>query len=313
MIMEAIIEVNDLERTFEEQKAVDGITFRVEQGEVFGLLGPNGAGKTTSVRLLNGLLPPSSGSARVFGLDPAVQGEDVRRKTGVLTENPSLYERMSARDNLLFFGTLAELEEQRLERRVVDLLSFFELDPRAHDKVETYSKGMKQRLALARALLHEPPLLFLDEPTSGLDPEASQQVHELITSLSHTGQTIVLATHNLTEAQRLCDRVGIMNKGRFLAVGTPAEFAHRLWPATWVDVVLWRAAAEPFVGVAREFKGAKQVEGRDESLAVQLESEESIPEFVRFLTARGAPILRVNPREHSLEEIYFTIQNGEAR
>jgi len=172
---------------------------------------------------------------------------------------------------------------------------------------------MKQRLALARALLHEPPLLFLDEPTSGLDPEASQQVHELITSLSSTGQTIVLATHNLNEAQRLCDRVGIMNKGRFLAVGTPAEFAHKLWPVTWLDVTLWKAGAEPFVGVAKEFGGTRQAEARDESLAVQLESEASIPEFVRFLTGRGAPILRVNPREHSLEEIYFTIQNGEAK
>jgi len=311
--MEAVIEVNDLERTFGEQKAVDGITFQVAAGEVFGLLGPNGAGKTTSVRLLNGLLPPSGGSARLFGLDPARQGEDVRRKTGVLTENPSLYERMSARDNLIFFGTLAELEEGRLERRVLDLLTFFELEPRANDKVETYSKGMKQRLALARALLHEPPLLFLDEPTSGLDPEASQQVHELITSLSHTGKTIVLATHNLNEAQRLCDRVGIMNKGRFLAVGTPAEFAHKLWPATWLDVTLWKASAEPFVSVAKEFGGTRQAEGRDTSLSVQLESEGAIPEFVRFLTARGAPILRVNPREHSLEEIYFTIQNGEAK
>jgi ABC-2 type transport system ATP-binding protein len=311
--MENIIEVNDLKRTFGEQKAVDGLTFNVQQGEVFGLLGPNGAGKTTSVRLLNGILPPSSGSIHVFGLDPASQGEHVRQKTGVLTENPSLYERLTARENLIFFGTLAEIPEQALERRVLEILSYFELESRADDKVETFSKGMKQRLAIARALIHQPPLLFLDEPTSGLDPEAAQQVNALIETLSHKGQTIVLCTHNLVEAQRLCDRVGIMNKGRFLAVGSLEDLSHKLWPTTWLDVTLWKTAAESLVSLAKEYPGAKQVEAKDESLAVQLETKASIPEFIHYLTEHGAPILRINPRDHSLEDIYFTIQNGEAK
>lgn len=311
--MESVIEVNDLQRTFGQQKAVDGISFQVAPGEVFGLLGPNGAGKTTTVRLLNGILPPSGGAARIFGLDPATQGEAVRRKTGVLTENTSLYERLGARENLLFFATLAEVEQGALEKRVWDLLSFFELESRADDKVETYSKGMKQRLALARALIHEPPLLFLDEPTSGLDPEAAAQVNELIISLRHTGRTIVLATHNLTEAQRLCDRVGIMNHGRFLAVGRPDDLSHNLWPATWVDVTLWKADAEPFVGTLNGFAGVKQVEARSQLLSVQLESEGAVPALVLFLAEHGAPIHRIDPREHSLEEIYFTIQNGDAK
>jgi ABC-2 type transport system ATP-binding protein len=310
--MEAVIQVDNLQRTFGEQHAVDGITFEVEPGEVFGLLGPNGAGKTTSVRLLNGILPPSGGSARIFGLDPSQQGEAVRRRTGVLTETPSLYERMSARDNLLFFGTLGEVEEAALESRVLELLALFELESRADDKVEAYSKGMKQRLALARALIHEPPLLFLDEPTAALDPEAAAQVNELIVSLSHTGRTIVLATHNLTEAQRLCDRVGIMNHGRFLAIGSPEELARHLWPATWVDVTLWKADPGQFLDLAKGFAGTKQAEAGAALLSVQLESEEAIPELIRFLAAKGTPIRRVSPREHSLEEIYFTIQNGEA-
>jgi ABC-2 type transport system ATP-binding protein len=309
--MEAVIEVNDLRRTFGQQKAVDGLTFQVASGEIFGLLGPNGAGKTTTVRLLNGILPSSGGSARVFGLDPATEGEAVRRKTGVLTESTSLYERLPARENLVFFGTLAELEEGALERRVLDLLSFFELESRAGDKVETYSKGMKQRLALARALIHEPPLLFLDEPTSGLDPEAAAQVHDLIVSLRQTGRTIVLATHNLDEAQRLCDRVGIMNHGRFLAVGSPDELARRLWPATWVDVTLRKANGEAFLAGLQGFGGLKQAQAQDGLLSVQVESEEAVPELVRFLAGQGAPIQRVLPRQHSLEEIYFTIQNGE--
>jgi ABC-2 type transport system ATP-binding protein len=311
--MENIIEVSELKRTFGDQKAVDGLTFDVQPGEVFGLLGPNGAGKTTSVRLLNGILPPSSGSIRVFGLDPSNQGEQVRQKTGVLTENPSLYERLTARENLTFFGTLAEIPEQALERRVLEILSYFELETRADDKVETYSKGMKQRLAIARALIHQPPLLFLDEPTSGLDPEAAQQVNTLIETLSHKGQTIILCTHNLVEAQRLCDRVAIMNKGRFLAVGSLDDLSHKLWPTTWVDVTLWKTAAESLVSMANEYRGVKQVETKAETLSVQLDGKASIPEFVRHLAEHGAAILKVNPRDYSLEDIYFTIQNGEAK
>ncbi|MDX1378435.1 MAG: ABC transporter ATP-binding protein, partial [Anaerolineales bacterium] len=155
--MKSIVETNKLQRTFGEQKAVDEMTFHVKQGEVFGLLGPNGAGKTTTVRLLNGILPPSAGTARVFDHDPAVDGETIRRKTGVLTETPALYERLAARDNLEFFATLQEIPQIDITRRVDEMLYFFELPHRAKDKVETFSKGMKQRLALARALIHEPP------------------------------------------------------------------------------------------------------------------------------------------------------------
>ena len=242
--MNTIIEVNGLERSFGSNLAVDGMTFHVKQGEVFGLLGPNGAGKTTTVRLLNGILPPSGGSARVFGLDPATDGQRIRQQTGVLTETPNLYERLSASENLEFFGTLTGIPKETLKPRVAEILEFFGLQERAKDKVETYSKGMKQRLALARALVHQPPLLFLDEPTSGLDPEAAQQVNELIADLSRDdGRTILLATHNLPEAQRLCDRVAIMNKGRILALGSLKELSHKLWPATWVDITLWEMPA----------------------------------------------------------------------
>lgn len=309
--MDTIIEVKDLYRLFGDIHAVDGLSFDIQPGEVFGLLGPNGAGKTTTVRLLNGILPPSSGSIRVFGLNPAEQGEQVRQKTGVLTESPSLYERLSARENLTFFGTLAEIPEEKLEGRVIEMLSFFELESRAQDKVETYSKGMKQRLALARALLHQPPLLFLDEPTSGLDPEAAQQVNTLIESLSHKGQTIILCTHNLTEAERLCDRVAVMNTGRVLALGSMADLSKRLWPATWVDVQLWDTPAKSLLEAAKSYRGVKQVQAEFYSLSVRLENKEDIPPFVKHLVESGASILRVNPRAHSLEDIYFAIQNGQ--
>jgi ABC-2 type transport system ATP-binding protein len=310
--METIIEVNGLERLFGQNHAVDGMTFHVKQGEVFGLLGPNGAGKTTTVRLLNGIQPPSGGTARVFGLDPSINGQRIREKTGVLTETPALYERLSARENLEFYGTLAGIPAQKLTQRVLDILNFFGLQDRLNDKVETYSKGMKQRLALARALIHEPPLLFLDEPTSGLDPEAAQHVNELIAGLSqHSGQTILLATHNLLEAQRLCDRVAVMNKGRILAMGSLKELTRKLWPVTWVDITFWETPAENVTGSLLAQQGVMQITGQGETLQVQVESKEVIPQIVQHLAGRGESILKVNPRDYTLEDIYFALQAGE--
>jgi len=310
--METIVEVNGLERTFGQNRAVNGMTFHVKQGEVFGLLGPNGAGKTTTVRLLNGILPPSGGTARVFGLDPATDGQRVRQQTGVLTESPALYERLSARENLEFFGTLAGIPAESLSQRVLNILTFFGLQERIDDKVETYSKGMKQRLALARALVHEPPLLFLDEPTSGLDPEAAQQVNELIAGLSRrNGQTILLATHNLHEAQHLCDRVAVLNKGRIVAIGSLKELSRKLWPVQWVDITFWRTPAENITGSLKSQQGVMQVTGQGEALQVQVENEGVIPQVVQHLAGQGASILKVNPRDYTLEDIYFALQAGE--
>jgi len=310
--MQPVIEVRDLERTFGSNRAVDGLTFSVEHGEVFGLLGPNGAGKTTTIRLLNGILPPSAGSARILGMDPTSQGDAVRSRTGVLTENPSLYERLSARENLVFFGTLAEVPIQTLEKRVLDLLSFFELESRANDKVETYSKGMKQRLALARALIHKPPLLFLDEPTSGLDPEAAQHVEQLIGALSQEeGRTVVLCTHNLMEAQNLCNRVGIMSKGKFLAVGSLKELAQELWPAKWVDFCFAKDPAPDLRKGLKSNPEVLQVEADGCRISVQLKSEAGIPMMIRHMAERSE-LLSVQPRQYRLEDIYFALQESEA-
>jgi ABC-2 type transport system ATP-binding protein len=311
--MDPIVVTNKLQRTFGGHKAVDEMTFHVKQGEVFGLLGPNGAGKTTTVRLLNGILPPSAGTARVFGFDPVADGGSIRRKTGVLTETPALYERLSARDNLEFFATLQEIPENELTDHVNEMLLFFDLSHRAEDKVETYSKGMKQRLALARALIHKPPLLFLDEPTSGLDPEAAQQVNDLIAELTkQNGQTVILATHNLTEAQRLCDRVAIMNKGRILALGSLDELSRKLWPVTWVDINLYNTPSENVSDLLKTHRGVIQVIVEDESLSIQVEKEDAIPGIVRLLVEYDEAIHKVNPRDYTLEDIYFALQAGEA-
>ncbi len=308
--MTAVIEVEQLTRDFGQVKAVDKLTFSVQEGQVFGVLGPNGAGKTTTVRLLNGVLTPSGGRAIVLGLDPMTQGCKLRQRTGVLTETPSLYERLTARQNLAIFGALYGVPEAELSHRVDELLKRFELSGRADDKVGSFSKGMKQRLALARALLHDPQLLFLDEPTAGLDPEAARQVTQLIEQLSHEkGRTIFLCTHNLDEAQRLCDQVAVMNQGRLVAIGTLAELARTLWHGLWADIECRIPLASTVADNLRELEGVNEVRMDVTRLAVQVEGDELVPTVVATLASQGAQIMRVNPRQPTLEDIYFELQS----
>ncbi|HWG85871.1 MAG TPA: ABC transporter ATP-binding protein, partial [Deinococcales bacterium] len=229
--MSQAITANNLRRDFANLRAVDDLSFTVSKGEVFGMLGPNGAGKTTTVRLLNGVLAPTGGSASVLGHDPARDGEAVRRHTGVLTETPSIYERLSARDNLRFFATLYGVPEDQLDRRADATLASLGLQERARDRAGTFSRGMKQRLALARAIVHDPPLLFLDEPTAALDPEAAKGVLDLIEHLARDGKrTVVLCTHNLTEAERLCDRVAVISRGRAALLQLEVDVLQRVLP-----------------------------------------------------------------------------------
>lgn len=307
--MSTVIEVNQLSHQFGKIQALQGMTYSVEKGEVFGFIGPNGAGKTTSVRILNGLLTPSNGTVCVLGMFPGSQGCELRLRTGVLTETPSLYERLSGRENLETFGALYDVDALRLPGRVNELLEQFGLAERANDKVGTYSKGMKQRLALARALLHEPELLFLDEPTAGLDPEAAHQVTNLIAKLSRQqGRTVFLCTHNLDEAQRLCDRVAVINRGRLLAVGALTELEKKLWNGLWVDIEMAARLPASQAAELSRIEGVFQVQGVEKNLAFQVDCLERLPELVGRLVQLGARLQRVNPRQHTLEEIYFEIQ-----
>lgn len=314
---EWVIETHNLTRQFGALVAVHDVNLRIARGEVFGFLGPNGAGKTTTVRLLNGVLNPSAGEVRVLGMDPVRQGPAVRRRTGVLTESPVHYESLSARDNLSIFGELYGVSSDQLPGRVDALLKMFDLAERADDKVAGFSKGMKQRLALARALIHEPDILFLDEPTAGLDPEAARQVTELIERLSEEeGRTIFLCTHNLVEAERLCDRVGVINRGELIAVGTPAELARRIWHGHGIRVQLGRPLASEVLDSLRRLEGVAEVEVGDAELHVLMDQESCTPVIVRALVEAGAEVYAVKPREHSLEDIYFQLQanaRGESR
>jgi ABC-2 type transport system ATP-binding protein len=306
--MKPIISVDHLKHYFGAHPAIQDLTFHVGEGEIFGLLGPNGAGKTTTVRLLNGLYQPSAGKMCVMGFDPVTQGEDVRRRTGVLTETPALYERLTAWQNLDFFAELSDLCREEKKTRIQELLAFFDLTARANHKVGTFSKGMKQRLALARALLDRPEMLFLDEPTSGLDPESAQQVHDLIINLrQNEHHTVFLCTHNLFEAQRLCDRLAIMNKGRLLASGTLTELRQLVSPGLWVQIDFWKEARSALC--LDGMNGVLKINEAQNSLRVQVKEEAVIPTLITELVRQGAQILSVSPQQVSLEEIYFTLQN----
>jgi ABC-2 type transport system ATP-binding protein len=301
----AAIRVSDLRRRFGALQAVDALSFEVGPGETFGLLGHNGAGKTTTIRLINGVLNRDDGAIEVLGLDPEVDGVGVRRRTGVLTETPSLDERLSAAENLAFVGSLYGVAARRLGDQITALLTAFGLADRANDRVGGFSRGMKQRLALARTLVHDPDILFLDEPTAALDPVASRDVHQLVEGFRRDERrTVVLTTHNLVEAQRLCDRVLIMERGRSLAIGSPGELARSVSQPRAVDIEVpperVPAAVAALVGA-----GLGEVTAGDEALTLHVQRRDGIPAAVALLAHAGIPIYRVAEREPTLEAAYF--------
>ncbi len=308
---EPILSTTGLTRRFGADLAVDDLTLEVHAGEVFGFLGHNGAGKTTTVRLLNGILTPSAGQASVLGLDPMADGPALRRQSGVLTETPSLDERLSARVNLSLYADLYGVPKAEVKQRVDALLAAFDLAERADDKAGEYSKGMKQRLALARTVIHEPTLLFLDEPTAALDPVAARQVHEMILRTAREGRTVFINTHNLVEAQRLCDRVGVMEHGRLVAIGTPHELARSLVRNVSVEFELAPGSAEPAMQALHALPVQASAGQRNGTIVVSGAEREAIPDLIGLLVNAGVRIYQVTPQEPTLEDVYFALHATE--
>ena len=308
MEKEVVIAAKGLTRRFGDVLAVDDLTLEIFAGEVFGFLGHNGAGKTTTVRLLNGILAASAGVAQVLGLDPEVDGPRLRQRTGVLTETPSLDERLTGRENLGIYAEIYDVPSAGLAGRVTELLRRADLADRADEKVGAYSRGMKQRLALARALLHEPQVLFLDEPTAGLDPVATRRVHELIVRLSHEERrTVFMCTHNLAEAQKLCDRVAVLEHGRLVALGTPAELAVQVGRSLRLEIEVAPDGLPAALDVLQVVFGLAEPEQQGNILFVVGLDSERIPELVARLVAAQVRIYRVAPQEPSLEAVYFAL------
>lgn len=313
----AIIEVEGLTKTFGSHVAVDRLNFEVEEGEVFGLLGPNGAGKTTTVRMLACLISPSGGSANIGGYKISENPLEVRQTVGILTESPSLYERLTAYENMDFFAEAYSLSDpQEKSTRIRELLDFFDLWERRNDKVAGFSKGMKQKLAIARALVHKPPVLFLDEPTAGLDPEAAKEVRDLMEMLSRREKhTILLCTHHLEDAEKLCSRVMMISRGKSVVVGTPDELRERIAGKPTVQIALKKLDS----GIIEAVKKVSQVEqvNADKSasiLTVTLDDAQSgTPEVVRKIVEADGLVLCVNILRPSLEEAYLKLIKEEQK
>ena len=297
-----MIHTKDLTRRFGDLVAVKDLDLDVEQGEVFGFLGPNGAGKTTTVRMLAALIAPTSGDAVVAGRALGRENSEIRSRVGVLTETPGLYRRLSAWDNLVFFAKLYGVEDPA--RSVEDHLRLLGLWERRRHLAGTLSKGMRQKLAIARAMLHGPEILFLDEPTAGLDPEAAKVVRELIEALRSRERTIFLCTHNLDEADRLCDRVALFNRS-LIAIGEPQELRDRLYGRR---VVVHLAEPSPAIEDRLSLSFVKDVERIDDNLVLSLDDpERDNPLLVKRLVELGEKVQFVNELRVSLEDMYLDL------
>ena len=308
--MPSALACRGLSRRFGARSAVDGLDLEVERGSVFGFLGPNGAGKTTTVRLLLGLLAPSAGTLEVLGLDPVRQGERVRAATGVLLDQVGLYDRLTAWQNLELAGRIARLEGRERTARVEAALRRGELWDRRADRVAGFSRGMRQKLGIARALLPEPDLLVLDEPTAALDPANIKMVRDLLLSLAQEGgRTIFLCTHHLDEAQRICDRVGILQRGRLVALGAPGELARG--PSGVVRVRCARLDAAGAAALPLPTGAAVGVAQPDGSFPVSLRRDEDVEDLVAALVAAGAGVREVAVVRRSLEDVYLELVGAE--
>lgn len=299
------IATRGLTRTFGERVAVDTLTLDIAEGEVFGFLGPNGAGKTTTVRMLTGLIAPTSGTCTIAGYELGADNHEIRRKVGVLTETPGLYDKLSAEQNLHFYAALYDLDRREANAQVERYLRMMELWDRRMHLVGTFSKGMRQKLAIARALLHNPQIVFFDEPTAGLDPEAASVVRDVIRSLRSEARTIFLTSHNLHEVDLLCDRVAIFRE-RLLRLDTPTGLRAKLFGVQ--HVVELGSRAEPWLPKVRALPFVETAYADQNALVVSLrEQATQKPQLIRTLIEAGVEIHNVRDREHSLEEVYLEL------
>ena len=307
--MDAGIVTDGLTRRFAGGVGLESLSIDVAPGEVLALLGPNGAGKTTTVRLLNGVLRPDSGSARVLGLDPVADGDQLRTRTGVLTEHAGLDDRLTARENLRYAAMIRHLTGPAIDQRIDELLHRFGMAERADRTVQGASTGQRKRLGLARALLHDPDVLFLDEPTSGLDPSATRDVVELIGSLAtEQGRTIVLATHFLGEAGRLADRMAVLDLGRLVAFGRPDDLAAELWDGLECSLDLGGPAGHEALAAVSAVRGVHAAHAADIGAVIRVVDRDVIPQVVSELVTAGVSVFAAIPRPPSLEDVYFEIE-----
>ena len=303
-----IVELIGVRRRFGQVDALAGLDLSVPANRITVLLGPNGAGKTTAIRMITGALDPHAGVVHTFGLDPSVYGEDVRRRCGVVSAKPALYDRLDGHANLAYSAELYGLGRgDQIDKRIREAAARFGIEHALDKRVGGFSTGMKTRLALARSILHDPDLLLFDEPTSGLDPESSHAVLDMIREMTDDGRTVVMCTHLLLEAEGLADKVIVMEDGKDLVSGTPTDLTRRFWPGT---VILAGAESPIDVAVLKAIPGVRQVEPDTDpnQVRLHLDGDHRTPDVITALVANGIRLTRVEPLTPTLEDLYFAVR-----
>jgi ABC-2 type transport system ATP-binding protein len=308
---EVAIQIEHLTRDFSSTRALDDLSLVIPQGIVFGFLGPNGAGKTTTIRLILGLLRPTRGRIQVLGYDPAQDPESVRTRTGALLEHSGLYERLSGRDNLEFYARAWGLSANERQTRIKTLLTHFGLWDRRNETVVKWSRGMKQKLAVARTLLHRPPIVLLDEPTAGLDPVASAALRDDLANLvASEGVTVFLNTHNLTEAEKLCAEVGVIRQGKLLAVGPPETLKdNSVKPGV---IIVGNGLTPQIAEKIGGMPGVVHAGMVDERLQLELDGNRPVAPIISALVGWGVGIEEVNKGKASLEQVFLSLMEDES-
>ena len=317
----SVLIANSLTKIYQSgKKALNSIDLSIEEGEIFGFLGPNGAGKTTAVKLLNGMLQKSEGSCSVFGIDPSDHPEKVHAISGVVTEHAQMYNNLTGFQNLMFFGSVFGIGGDEAKRISLEYLERLGLSGAKDQKLGEYSTGMRQRLSLARALLHQPKILFLDEPTSGLDPESALNVNNLIKSLScDKGTTVFLCTHQLRYAEEICTKYGLISEGSMLASGSLDELHSLVFSGLTVELKV-----EPDIRFCKdknekcgmwnaEWEKFRMVNAANNEYRVDVDTIEEIPSLVKQIVDSGGKVYHVSAHKHSLEEIYFALLEKQKR
>ncbi len=300
-----MIEARGLTKTFDGFKAVRELSMTVERGELLALLGPNGAGKTTTVRMLSAILRPTAGRALVNGYDVVRQADKVRLSIGMLTEQPGLYDRMSGLEYLEFYGRLYGMDDDAIRQRSLALFDRFAMPETAHRRLSEYSKGMRQKVGIIRAMLHKPSVLLLDEPTSAMDPHSAKLVRDAINQLRQDDRTIVLCTHNLAEAELLADRIAIIRHGEILALNSPARLKNELLGSPRIEIRLDRSPNGEIAGL-KELVTIDSVDGN--VIRYRADEPEMVnPMVVRHLTGTGLGIISLQEQNQSLEDVYLRV------
>jgi ABC-2 type transport system ATP-binding protein len=308
--MKTVIRIDDLTRDFGKVRAVDGLSLEVPAGIIFGFLGPNGSGKTTTIHLLLGLLEPTAGQAEVLGFDTQTQADEIRARAGALLEHDGLYEQMTAEDNLEYYGRIGRMPPVERQARIKDLLIQMGVWERRRERVGKWSRGMKQKLAVARALMHRPRLLFLDEPTAGLDVVSAAAVRDDLANLAaREGVTVFLTTHNMVEAERLCSRVAVIRQGGLMAVGHPDELRAQTG-GPQVEIA-GDGFSEDVLSLLRARPEVTAAETRNSHLTIQLRENMDVSPLVSLVIEAGARVEEIHRGKASLEDVFLSLMEEE--